>query len=191
MWTTTPVFCSRSGFACFYLWLAAFCIVTPSFSRPTPLSDEGWAECKVRPPCSEKDYFQIHTACDSEGKVSGVHTFYISHTHTHTHKPHLFYCTRTDALTLNIWWFALGLIHVEHEDSCLSFVWPNVLHWIKEHMINSSVLFYCITFKLIFKGWGCLVSCLRSPCEKPEKLHNVMRKETTKGLVSALHDIWA
>lgn len=56
-----------------------------SFSRPTPLSDEGWAECKVRPPCSEKDYFQIHTACDSEGKVSGVHTFYISHTRTHTH----------------------------------------------------------------------------------------------------------
>ncbi|KAM8739882.1 endosome/lysosome-associated apoptosis and autophagy regulator family member 2-like isoform 2-T2 [Acanthopagrus schlegelii] len=32
-------------------------------------SHEGWAECKVRPPCSEKDYFQIHTACDSEGKT--------------------------------------------------------------------------------------------------------------------------
>ncbi|XP_039891588.1 endosome/lysosome-associated apoptosis and autophagy regulator family member 2-like isoform X2 [Simochromis diagramma] len=32
-------------------------------------SHEGWPECKVRPPCSEKDYFQIHTACDSEGKT--------------------------------------------------------------------------------------------------------------------------
>eukprot|EP00066_Takifugu_rubripes_P007346 XP_003972802.2 PREDICTED: UPF0577 protein KIAA1324-like [Takifugu rubripes] len=32
-------------------------------------SREGWAECKVRPPCSEKDYFQIHTACDSEGRT--------------------------------------------------------------------------------------------------------------------------
>ncbi|KAG7267849.1 hypothetical protein CRUP_023865 [Coryphaenoides rupestris] len=30
---------------------------------------EGWAECKPRPPCSEEDYFQIHTACDSEGKT--------------------------------------------------------------------------------------------------------------------------
>lgn len=36
------------------------------------LSGEGWAECKVRPPCSEKDYFQIHTACDSEGRVSSL-----------------------------------------------------------------------------------------------------------------------
>ncbi|KAL7828130.1 hypothetical protein AOLI_G00312820 [Acnodon oligacanthus] len=32
-------------------------------------SEEGWAECKERPPCSEKDYFQIHTACDSNGKT--------------------------------------------------------------------------------------------------------------------------
>uniref|UniRef100_A0A672J1D1 Si:dkey-153k10.9 n=1 Tax=Salarias fasciatus TaxID=181472 RepID=A0A672J1D1_SALFA len=32
-------------------------------------SHEGWAECKLRPPCSEEDYFQIHTACDSEGKT--------------------------------------------------------------------------------------------------------------------------
>lgn len=31
--------------------------------------EEGWSTCKERPPCSEKDYFQIHTACDSEGKV--------------------------------------------------------------------------------------------------------------------------
>ncbi|XP_061922405.1 endosome/lysosome-associated apoptosis and autophagy regulator family member 2-like [Entelurus aequoreus] len=32
-------------------------------------SQEGWAECKVKLPCSEKDYFQIHTACDNEGKT--------------------------------------------------------------------------------------------------------------------------
>uniref|UniRef100_A0A3Q1GPE9 Tyrosine-protein kinase ephrin type A/B receptor-like domain-containing protein n=1 Tax=Acanthochromis polyacanthus TaxID=80966 RepID=A0A3Q1GPE9_9TELE len=45
-------------------------------------SHEGWAECKVRPPCSEKDYFQIHTACDSEGKVSRTRTFHVSSTLT-------------------------------------------------------------------------------------------------------------
>lgn len=26
----------------------------------------------MRPPCSEKDYFQIHAACDSEGRVSSL-----------------------------------------------------------------------------------------------------------------------
>lgn len=42
------------------------------FRKPlTPPSDEGWPGCKVRPPCSERDYFQIHSACDSDGKVSG------------------------------------------------------------------------------------------------------------------------
>lgn len=30
---------------------------------------EGSDACKNRPPCSKKDYFQIHTACDREGKV--------------------------------------------------------------------------------------------------------------------------
>ncbi|KTF79835.1 hypothetical protein cypCar_00040143 [Cyprinus carpio] len=35
----------------------------------TQYSQEGWSECKERPPCSEKDYFQIHTACDSDGKT--------------------------------------------------------------------------------------------------------------------------
>uniref|UniRef100_A0A8B9L6R0 Si:dkey-153k10.9 n=1 Tax=Astyanax mexicanus TaxID=7994 RepID=A0A8B9L6R0_ASTMX len=35
----------------------------------TQYSEEGWAECKERPACSEKDYFQIHTACDSTGKT--------------------------------------------------------------------------------------------------------------------------
>ncbi|XP_059360952.1 UPF0577 protein KIAA1324-like homolog [Carassius carassius] len=35
----------------------------------TQYSQEGWSQCKERPPCSEKDYFQIHTACDSDGKT--------------------------------------------------------------------------------------------------------------------------
>ncbi|KAM6985513.1 endosome/lysosome-associated apoptosis and autophagy regulator family member 2-like isoform 2-T2 [Aplochiton taeniatus] len=35
----------------------------------TQYSQGGSAECKERPPCSEKDYFQIHTACDNEGKT--------------------------------------------------------------------------------------------------------------------------
>ncbi|XP_048862458.1 endosome/lysosome-associated apoptosis and autophagy regulator family member 2-like isoform X1 [Brienomyrus brachyistius] len=30
---------------------------------------EGAAECRGRPPCSRKDYFEIHTPCDSEGKT--------------------------------------------------------------------------------------------------------------------------
>lgn len=30
---------------------------------------EGSAACADRPLCSKKDYFQIHTACDQEGKV--------------------------------------------------------------------------------------------------------------------------
>uniref|UniRef100_A0A671RTS2 UPF0577 protein KIAA1324-like n=1 Tax=Sinocyclocheilus anshuiensis TaxID=1608454 RepID=A0A671RTS2_9TELE len=35
----------------------------------TQYSQEGWSQCKERPHCSEKDYFQIHTACDSDGKT--------------------------------------------------------------------------------------------------------------------------
>uniref|UniRef100_A0A8C2HV17 Si:dkey-153k10.9 n=1 Tax=Cyprinus carpio TaxID=7962 RepID=A0A8C2HV17_CYPCA len=35
----------------------------------TQYSQEGWSQCKERPPCSEKDYFQTHTACDSDGKT--------------------------------------------------------------------------------------------------------------------------
>ncbi|KAI3366634.1 hypothetical protein L3Q82_009319 [Scortum barcoo] len=49
-----------------------FSIKDASSCTPCPehhYSHEGWAECKTRPPCSEKDYFQIHTACDSEGKT--------------------------------------------------------------------------------------------------------------------------
>uniref|UniRef100_A0A4W5LP25 TNFR-Cys domain-containing protein n=1 Tax=Hucho hucho TaxID=62062 RepID=A0A4W5LP25_9TELE len=48
---------------------AASCTPCPD----TQYSHEGWSQCKERPPCSEKDYFQIHTACDSEGKVSHTH----------------------------------------------------------------------------------------------------------------------
>uniref|UniRef100_A0A8C7N6X6 Endosome-lysosome associated apoptosis and autophagy regulator family member 2 n=1 Tax=Oncorhynchus kisutch TaxID=8019 RepID=A0A8C7N6X6_ONCKI len=44
---------------------AASCTPCPD----TQYSHEGWSQCKERPPCSEKDYFQIHTACDSEGKT--------------------------------------------------------------------------------------------------------------------------
>ncbi|XP_036373388.1 endosome/lysosome-associated apoptosis and autophagy regulator family member 2-like [Megalops cyprinoides] len=34
---------------------------------------EGSAECKEKPPCSEKDYFQIHTPCDSDGKTQIIY----------------------------------------------------------------------------------------------------------------------
>nr|XP_005901067.1 PREDICTED: UPF0577 protein KIAA1324-like homolog isoform X3 [Bos mutus] len=32
-------------------------------------SEEGSSECMERPPCTSKDYFQIHTPCDEEGKT--------------------------------------------------------------------------------------------------------------------------
>uniref|UniRef100_A0A8D0RL62 Endosome-lysosome associated apoptosis and autophagy regulator family member 2 n=1 Tax=Sus scrofa TaxID=9823 RepID=A0A8D0RL62_PIG len=32
-------------------------------------SEEGSSECTERPPCTMKDYFQIHTPCDEEGKT--------------------------------------------------------------------------------------------------------------------------
>uniref|UniRef100_G1L1W8 Endosome-lysosome associated apoptosis and autophagy regulator family member 2 n=1 Tax=Ailuropoda melanoleuca TaxID=9646 RepID=G1L1W8_AILME len=32
-------------------------------------SEEGSSECLERPPCTTKDYFQIHTPCDEEGKT--------------------------------------------------------------------------------------------------------------------------
>ncbi|TKS73375.1 UPF0577 protein KIAA1324-like -like protein [Collichthys lucidus] len=35
----------------------------------TQYAGEGSVVCKDRPPCSKKDYFQIHTACDHEGKT--------------------------------------------------------------------------------------------------------------------------
>ncbi|KAI3371380.1 hypothetical protein L3Q82_023980 [Scortum barcoo] len=39
----------------------------------TQYSAEGSALCKDRPPCSRKDYFQIHTACDYEGKTQVIY----------------------------------------------------------------------------------------------------------------------
>ncbi|KAB5541997.1 hypothetical protein PHYPO_G00086360 [Pangasianodon hypophthalmus] len=44
---------------------ASSCSLCPE----TQYSEEGWAECKEKPLCSEKDYFQIHTACDANGKT--------------------------------------------------------------------------------------------------------------------------
>lgn len=38
----------------------------------SPSAAEGSAECRPRPPCSEKDYFQLHTACGQDGKVRGA-----------------------------------------------------------------------------------------------------------------------
>ncbi|XP_074533768.1 endosome/lysosome-associated apoptosis and autophagy regulator family member 2 [Halichoeres trimaculatus] len=35
----------------------------------TQYAGEGSAMCRDRPPCSKKDYFQIHTACDQDGKT--------------------------------------------------------------------------------------------------------------------------
>lgn len=35
----------------------------------THYAAEGSGVCSERPPCSKKDYFQIHTACDQEGKT--------------------------------------------------------------------------------------------------------------------------
>lgn len=36
------------------------------------VAEEGSSECLARPPCTTKDYFQIHTPCDEEGKVQAV-----------------------------------------------------------------------------------------------------------------------
>lgn len=37
------------------------------------LLEEGSSACIERPPCTSKDFFQIHTPCDKEGKVSRRH----------------------------------------------------------------------------------------------------------------------
>uniref|UniRef100_A0A8C5C896 Endosome-lysosome associated apoptosis and autophagy regulator family member 2a n=1 Tax=Gadus morhua TaxID=8049 RepID=A0A8C5C896_GADMO len=39
----------------------------------THYASEGSGECNQRPPCSKKDHFQIHTACDSEGKTQIIY----------------------------------------------------------------------------------------------------------------------
>ncbi|XP_069765172.1 endosome/lysosome-associated apoptosis and autophagy regulator family member 2 [Narcine bancroftii] len=36
-------------------------------------SEEGSSKCQNRPPCTEKDYFQIHTPCDSERKTQMIY----------------------------------------------------------------------------------------------------------------------
>ncbi|KAJ8390001.1 hypothetical protein AAFF_G00111620 [Aldrovandia affinis] len=36
-------------------------------------SPQGSAQCKEKPACSNKDYFQIHTPCDSEGKTQIIY----------------------------------------------------------------------------------------------------------------------
>lgn len=54
-------------------YTAVHYLLNISFTAPPllypSLPAEGSAECKARPPCSKKDYFQIHTPCDLEGKV--------------------------------------------------------------------------------------------------------------------------
>ncbi|KAL3061640.1 hypothetical protein OYC64_009734 [Pagothenia borchgrevinki] len=39
----------------------------------TQYAAEGSALCKDKPPCSRKDYFQFHTACDQEGKTQIIY----------------------------------------------------------------------------------------------------------------------
>uniref|UniRef100_A0A3B3ZPQ4 MRH domain-containing protein n=1 Tax=Periophthalmus magnuspinnatus TaxID=409849 RepID=A0A3B3ZPQ4_9GOBI len=39
----------------------------------THYAAEGSSKCKTRLPCSKKDYFQLHTACDHEGKTQVVY----------------------------------------------------------------------------------------------------------------------
>ncbi|XP_034032516.1 UPF0577 protein KIAA1324-like [Thalassophryne amazonica] len=42
-------------------------------NKSTHYASEGSAVCKNRPPCSMKDYFQLHTPCDHEGKTQVVY----------------------------------------------------------------------------------------------------------------------
>uniref|UniRef100_A0A8C7Y853 Endosome-lysosome associated apoptosis and autophagy regulator family member 2a n=1 Tax=Oryzias sinensis TaxID=183150 RepID=A0A8C7Y853_9TELE len=39
----------------------------------TQYAGEGSDKCKARPPCSKKDYFKIHTACDNDGKTQIIY----------------------------------------------------------------------------------------------------------------------
>uniref|UniRef100_A0A8C9U582 Endosome-lysosome associated apoptosis and autophagy regulator family member 2 n=1 Tax=Scleropages formosus TaxID=113540 RepID=A0A8C9U582_SCLFO len=41
--------------------------------KETQYSPEGSAECKEKSACTEKDYFQIHTPCDSDGKTQVIY----------------------------------------------------------------------------------------------------------------------
>ncbi|KAM7178402.1 endosome/lysosome-associated apoptosis and autophagy regulator family member 2 isoform 2-T2 [Macrochelys suwanniensis] len=40
-----------------------------SCNKETHYADEGSSQCTERPPCTNKDFFQIHTLCDKEGKT--------------------------------------------------------------------------------------------------------------------------
>lgn len=42
-------------------------------NNDTQYAAEGSAACKDRPPCSKKDYFQIHTACDHQRKTQVIY----------------------------------------------------------------------------------------------------------------------
>ncbi|OWK06462.1 KIAA1324L [Cervus elaphus hippelaphus] len=42
--------------------------VKPVLVKNITIEEEGSSECTERPPCTSKDYFQIHTPCDEEGK---------------------------------------------------------------------------------------------------------------------------
>uniref|UniRef100_A0A8V1A7A5 Endosome-lysosome associated apoptosis and autophagy regulator 1 n=1 Tax=Gallus gallus TaxID=9031 RepID=A0A8V1A7A5_CHICK len=37
--------------------------------EPTAYAEPGSASCKMRPPCTDKDYFYTHTACDANGET--------------------------------------------------------------------------------------------------------------------------
>ncbi|XP_056655440.1 endosome/lysosome-associated apoptosis and autophagy regulator family member 2 isoform X2 [Monodelphis domestica] len=41
--------------------------------KDTQFADEGSSQCLERPPCTQKDYFQIHTPCDDEGKTQIIY----------------------------------------------------------------------------------------------------------------------
>ncbi|XP_072769988.1 endosome/lysosome-associated apoptosis and autophagy regulator family member 2-like [Nerophis lumbriciformis] len=44
-----------------------------SCNTSSQYADEGSAVCQNRPPCSKKDYFSIHTACDNQGKTQIIY----------------------------------------------------------------------------------------------------------------------
>ncbi|KAL0968318.1 hypothetical protein UPYG_G00265270 [Umbra pygmaea] len=45
----------------------------------THYAPEGSGACKARPPCSKKDYFQVHTPCDSEGRTQVMYRWVEPH----------------------------------------------------------------------------------------------------------------
>lgn len=57
--------------ACYFCFQVPFDSLISCFS--SFLLEEGSSACTERPPCTSKDFFQIHTPCDKEGKVSRRH----------------------------------------------------------------------------------------------------------------------